>query len=199
MFFSFNIQLLQEERELKDVKTAVNGLVEVFKVRIFVLIFSVILFLNLYCKPSLRLWRVHRFTYGLSRAWQKLFCYFTSLWVFVSSPRAATICFYEHWVWFWRLSLKVRGDLYNKHVSLRRLVTWNNLSWDVIVLWVHVYVEFKRHYFQSSQSYDFACRNLFTCEIFFPQHHYISISSVFFFISSPMSTIRLVFAGSVIW
>lgn len=40
MFLSFNVQLLQEERELRDVKTAVNGLVEVFKVGIRVLFFS---------------------------------------------------------------------------------------------------------------------------------------------------------------
>ena len=46
LLLSFHVQLLQEEKELKDVKTAVNGLVEVFKVKIPVLIFSVILFLN---------------------------------------------------------------------------------------------------------------------------------------------------------
>lgn len=39
MFLFFNVQLLQEERELRDVKTAVNGLVEVFKVGIRVLFF----------------------------------------------------------------------------------------------------------------------------------------------------------------
>ena len=31
-FSCFHVQLLQEEKELKDVKTAVSGLVEVFKV-----------------------------------------------------------------------------------------------------------------------------------------------------------------------
>ena len=36
----FHVQLLQEEKKLKDVKTAVNGLVEVFKVGRFIL-FSV--------------------------------------------------------------------------------------------------------------------------------------------------------------
>ncbi len=33
------MQLLQEEKELKDVKTAVNGLVEVFKVTTRILLF----------------------------------------------------------------------------------------------------------------------------------------------------------------
>lgn len=39
MFLSDNVQLLQEEKELKDVKTAISGLVEVFKVGIAVLFF----------------------------------------------------------------------------------------------------------------------------------------------------------------
>jgi len=53
-FLSFTVQLLQEEKELKDVKTAVNGLVEVFKVRIAVLIFSLILFLNLHLEAFVK-------------------------------------------------------------------------------------------------------------------------------------------------
>lgn len=35
-----HVQMLQEEKELKDVKTAVSGLVEVFKVKHLVIIFK---------------------------------------------------------------------------------------------------------------------------------------------------------------
>ena len=35
-----HMQMLQEEKELKDVKTAVSGLVEVFKVKHLVIIFE---------------------------------------------------------------------------------------------------------------------------------------------------------------
>ena len=44
LLVSLNMQLLQEEKELKDVKTAVNGLVDVFKVETRILLFHRILF-----------------------------------------------------------------------------------------------------------------------------------------------------------
>ena len=44
LLVSLNMQLLQEEKELKDVKTAVNGLVDVFKVETRILLVHRILF-----------------------------------------------------------------------------------------------------------------------------------------------------------